>query len=140
MYLEGAGYISVVHCLGDYRFKNNPDLGRDDQAVIAVAAVHHELRKPSDEFVLLASDGIWNGKKFVDDPTSYYGQRCVTYTSQEICEFVQAERASGVPPAKLVENLNKKCLESADNMTAIVIWLSAAPASCPQRSPDLHKS
>ncbi|XP_002987353.2 probable protein phosphatase 2C 21 [Selaginella moellendorffii] len=55
----GAIGLQVTRSLGDFRWKSNAGLGRDEQAVVALPdIVEIDLRDGGCEFLVLASDGV----------------------------------------------------------------------------------
>jgi len=54
------GDLAVSRALGDFQYKNRPDLPADKQKVSCVPEIRVWERKPTDEVLLLACDGLWD--------------------------------------------------------------------------------
>jgi serine/threonine protein phosphatase PrpC len=106
------GDLAVSRGLGDFSFKNRPDLPPDQQKVTCCPEILVEPRQCSqDEFIILACDGIWD------------------VASNESCaQMVQAILDEGESDIGLVcEEILDTCLErdSRDNMTVAMVTLPA---------------
>eukprot|EP00746_Dinoflagellata_sp_MGD_P161103 gnl/MRDRNA2_/MRDRNA2_88139_c0_seq1.p1 gnl/MRDRNA2_/MRDRNA2_88139_c0~~gnl/MRDRNA2_/MRDRNA2_88139_c0_seq1.p1 ORF type:complete len:492 (-),score=93.25 gnl/MRDRNA2_/MRDRNA2_88139_c0_seq1:119-1594(-) len=109
--------LNLSRALGDMKFKKDPHLRPSEQIVSAVPDVTTAKREPGDEFLILASDGIWE-----------------TRSEQFIVDFVRNSIRKNGPgsdgDSKVLEALLDTCLSShpgktrglgCDNMTAILI-------------------
>merc|ERR1719181_2511078 len=54
------GKLAVSRAFGDHRFKTNSNLGPVHQMVTCVPEVTSRSRRPEDEFLIIACDGIWD--------------------------------------------------------------------------------
>ena len=54
------GVLGVSRAFGDFRFKKNPDLAPENQAVSPFPDVLIRPRHEDDEFIVIACDGIWD--------------------------------------------------------------------------------
>lgn len=54
------GSLNLSRSLGDFEYKMTPELPFDQQMVICVPEIHIEERKASDDFIVVACDGIWD--------------------------------------------------------------------------------
>ncbi|GBG31084.1 Protein phosphatase, putative [Hondaea fermentalgiana] len=54
------GILAVARAMGDSRFKQCPDVPAEMQAVTARPDVTFFPRSPEDQFVVIASDGVWD--------------------------------------------------------------------------------
>eukprot|EP00978_Attheya_sp_CCMP212_P000660 scaffold1312_cov54-Attheya_sp.AAC.4 len=111
------GDLAVSRGLGDFSFKNRPDLPPDQQKVTCCPEILVEPRQCSqDEFIILACDGIWD------------------VASNESCaKLVHAILDEGETDIGLVcEEMLDTCLErdSRDNMTVAMVTLPAIQMSC----------
>jgi len=106
------GSLALSRAIGDFEFKQNTSLSPEYQIVTSdPEIVEHELTE-SDEFIVLACDGIWD---------------CMT--SEEVVDFVRREIAQGHPLDRVCESLMERCLApdseiggvGCDNMTVIIV-------------------
>mgnify|MGYP006082953617 CR=1 FL=1 len=108
------GNLAVSRGLGDFCLKDNADLPPPEQKVSCVPIIIDITRaQGSDEFVLLACDGIWD-----------------VMSNEEGCAAVREKVAklgtvADYTLGTVVESLLDQCLElgSKDNMSAIVVTL-----------------
>lgn len=104
------GDLAVSRALGDFQYKNRPNLPAEQQKVTALPDVivyPRDLVK--DEFVVLACDGIWD-----------------VLSNQQCCENIQKILDEGEDDFELVcEEMLDLCLEknSRDNMTMLIVAL-----------------
>ena len=113
-YVElGESGLAVSRALGDFGFKRCDGKSEDEQAVICRPYVGRWERQDSvDEFVLLASDGLWN---FVDT------ERVVDFVRQRLTSDDDSER----DPDDIVNKLTQFALDkkSNDNVTVMLALL-----------------
>ncbi|PFH38577.1 protein phosphatase 2C domain-containing protein [Besnoitia besnoiti] len=116
------GNLNLSRAVGDLFYKQNKELPAKDQRITAYPDVRITRISPEDEFVILACDGIWDGK-----------------TNQEAVDFVREKlRAAGDTSSatlkKICEDLCDECLaedplqsegHGCDNMTCLVVELSS---------------
>lgn len=57
------GDLSVSRALGDFEFKSNESLSKDEQLVIVKPEITHRKLTENSEFILIGCDGIWETKK-----------------------------------------------------------------------------
>ena len=104
------GDLAVSRALGDFQYKNRPNLPAELQKVTALPDVIVYPRDYSkDEFILLACDGIWD-----------------VLSNQQCCESVQKILDEGEHDLELIcEEMLDLCLErnSRDNMTMLMVAL-----------------
>lgn len=108
------GGLNLSRAIGDHAYKRNTELELRDQMITALPDIKTlELDPETDEFMILACDGIWNNM-----------------TSQETVDFVKQELDKGTKPlSKICELLFDACLApdtsgdgtGCDNMTCIVV-------------------
>ncbi|RDD43318.1 Protein phosphatase 1G [Trichoplax sp. H2] len=115
--------LNLSRAIGDHMYKGNPEKSSIEQMVIAKPDIVSLKLEPSDEFVVLACDGIWD---------------CMS--NQEVVDFIRVRlplRKSGkqqskmVPEKIFIEELLDNCLAGecigdgtgCDNMTCIVVAL-----------------
>uniref|UniRef100_F6PTJ9 protein-serine/threonine phosphatase n=1 Tax=Ciona intestinalis TaxID=7719 RepID=F6PTJ9_CIOIN len=125
------GGLNLSRAIGDHCYKTNKDIPLEDQMISAMPDVRSVKLEPTDEFMVLACDGIWN-----------------VYSSQEVVDFVRsrlhpekceksAENGNGDVEKKksekklssICEELFDKCLApdtmgdgtGCDNMTCMII-------------------
>lgn len=108
------GNLALSRAIGDFEFKQSKNLPPEKQIVTAFPDVVEHIMNESDEFIVLACDGIWDCK-----------------TSQEVIEFVRRGIAAQMSLDKIAENLMDNCISSTaemggvgcDNMTVIIVGL-----------------
>ena len=82
------GTLAVSRALGDYEYKNVGGKGPCEQLVSPEPEIFIEERSPSDEFMVLACDGIWDVMTN-DELCSLISNRMRTTTSlQEVCNQI----------------------------------------------------
>mmetsp|Transcript_47724 Transcript_47724/g.103857 ORF Transcript_47724/g.103857 Transcript_47724/m.103857 type:complete len:324 (-) Transcript_47724:75-1046(-) len=115
------GDLALSRALGDHRFKKALHLPACDQIITCVPDVQRLARQASDEFILIACDGVWD-----------------VMLSQQVVSFIRqrlgprntwgTRLASGeLKLSAIVEQLLDHCispaLASGDNLTAVLILL-----------------
>mmetsp|Transcript_24699 Transcript_24699/g.40958 ORF Transcript_24699/g.40958 Transcript_24699/m.40958 type:complete len:339 (+) Transcript_24699:97-1113(+) len=135
------GDLAVSRALGDFVYKRCSDVNAEDQAVTAFPEMIMENRQGSDEFIVLACDGIWDvmtSQDVVDKVRNMLlnGRPKETVASEESMGSDQAadtENAPAAPPrpwdlAAVCETLIDQCLQlgSRDNMSVIIVTLQPA--------------
>ncbi|RHZ09776.1 hypothetical protein DYB26_000894, partial [Aphanomyces astaci] len=106
------GDLAVSRALGDFYFKERPDLAPEAQQVSPEPDIKIEARSPSNEFLLLACDGVWD-----------------VLTNEEACNYVRRVMLLGETNMGLIcEELLDYCLslDSRDNMSAVLVVLEGA--------------
>lgn len=109
------GQLAVSRAMGDLRFKSNPDLEPEEQIVSCMPEVRVCRRRPKDEFLVIACDGIWD-----------------VLTSQDVVDRVQKDlsaiRNGSLKPSDVVGKILDECLAEdpsqgigTDNMTMILV-------------------
>lgn len=106
------GRLALSRALGDYEFKNNSKLRPEKQVVTAFPEVIVKDNLKDFEFIILASDGLWD-----------------VLSSEEVISFVQTCIATNKPPADICEMLISACLApdnqmmglGYDNVTVILV-------------------
>mmetsp|Transcript_41045 Transcript_41045/g.94445 ORF Transcript_41045/g.94445 Transcript_41045/m.94445 type:complete len:391 (-) Transcript_41045:33-1205(-) len=126
------GHLNLSRSIGDLQYKRNPELGPHEQIICSTPDVQVFPRHPSDEFIVLACDGIWD-----------------VMSSQEVISFVRDRmRAAGLlggaawngrsrPLSRVAEELLDHCIPmdlsttnglGGDNMTALIIAFDSTGA------------
>ncbi|KAK9816394.1 hypothetical protein WJX74_004285 [Apatococcus lobatus] len=106
------GSLAVSRALGDFEYKKNPALPAWEQCVSPLPDVVNHTLSETDEFLVLACDGIWN-----------------VMTGQQVIDFVRRQIQQGVPTRQISEALCDRCLGpsadsmGSDNMTVIIVLL-----------------
>lgn len=112
------GELAMSRAIGDFRYKQQSELPDDKQLVIAVPEIIHVERDKSDEFVIVACDGIWD-----------------VLSNEEAVEFVRTERKTAKTLEDVAKSLTQRCLAPAgptgqpsrpmgtDNMTVTIVAL-----------------
>jgi serine/threonine protein phosphatase PrpC len=114
--LGDATTVAMSRSLGDFDFKRQEDLPRNQQAVVPEPDIVHHPRSEGDAYLVLATDGVFD-----------------VMTSREVGEFVYvraaAELSSGPWDAvlpRVADQLLCKCLMrgSQDNMSVVIADLN----------------
>uniref|UniRef100_A0A146KPM3 protein-serine/threonine phosphatase n=1 Tax=Lygus hesperus TaxID=30085 RepID=A0A146KPM3_LYGHE len=126
------GGLNLSRALGDHFYKRSADLDAREQMITALPDVVVEtLDRSTDEFIVLACDGIWN-----------------SMSSQEVVDFVRPLVQNGETLSSICEKLFEACLApdtlgdgtGCDNMTCVIVKLlpleAASEASNKRSSPD----
>jgi len=113
-----TGGLAVSRGLGDAHLKNN-DL------VIAMPEIRHFKLTPTDEFLIFATDGLWD-----------------VFSNQQACDFVRkfynAPGATRADPEEVADLLVTEAIRqgSLDNVTAMIVYFTD-PAVFTGVEPDL---
>ncbi|XP_076784932.1 putative protein phosphatase 1N isoform X3 [Arvicanthis niloticus] len=109
------GSLAVSRALGDFAYKQAPGRPPELQLVSAEPEVAVLARQDEDEFVLLASDGVWD-----------------TLSGADLAGLVASRLRLGLDLELLCAQLLDTCLckGSLDNMTCMVVCFPGAPRSC----------
>ena len=84
-----VGFVTIFfHILGDFDYKRVPGFGPFEQLISPEPEISDWVRTPSDEFVVLACDGVWDvmSNKDICDFIRY--QLTVTDKLEDICEAI----------------------------------------------------
>lgn len=117
------GELSLSRAIGDLRFKQDATRSVAEQIVTCVPDVRTHTRKPEDEFLIIACDGIWD-----------------VLSSQEVVDRVQRHlpqlRRGEMRPSDVVSEILDECLatdpmatfgKGGDNMTMIIVVIKEPP-------------
>ncbi|XP_045387373.1 probable protein phosphatase 1N [Lemur catta] len=109
------GSLAVSRALGDFAYKEAPGRPPELQLVSAEPEVAALARQAEDEFVVLASDGVWDAMSGAD-----------------LAGLVASRLRLGLAPELLCAQLLDTCLckGSLDNMTCILVCFPGAPRPC----------
>eukprot|EP00040_Diaphanoeca_grandis_P027241 m.154588 g.154588 ORF g.154588 m.154588 type:complete len:483 (+) comp30896_c0_seq2:450-1898(+) len=101
------GVLAVSRVLGDFEMKN-PSKSQANQVVTACGDVTILQRDKTNEFAVLACDGVWD-----------------VMGSTEVANFVRTRLRGGVEPVAISKALLRACLAAGtkDNLSAIVVDL-----------------
>ncbi|KEP63679.1 UNVERIFIED_CONTAM: protein phosphatase 2C domain-containing protein [Hammondia hammondi] len=127
------GNLNLSRAVGDLFYKQTKELPAKAQRITAFPDVRITRITPEDEFVIIACDGIWDGK-----------------SNQEAVDFVREklQAAGNVTPATLkqvCEDLCDECLaedplqsegHGCDNMTCLIVELSSCLKSAATTTAD----
>lgn len=109
------GNLALSRGIGDFEFKDSKDLPAEEQAVTSLPDVlEHNLNTDSDEFIVLACDGIWD---------------CLT--SQQVVDFVRKYVKENKSLTEICELMMNTCLAptsggsgiGCDNMSVCIVAL-----------------
>jgi len=103
----GNHSLNMTRALGDFDFKNSKDHMAD--IVSAEPSISFHRLKPEHEFLVLASDGLWN-----------------LFKDEEVVDQVSSLREEGLDAKNIAEALVKDVLATArsqsDNVTIIILF------------------
>lgn len=118
------GVLNLSRSLGDMKFKKDPALRPSEQIISGVPDVNVAKRESGDEFLILASDGVWEVR-----------------SEQFVVDFIRnGIRKNGGGPdgvSKVLEALLDSCVSphpektrglGCDNMTAVLVRFAATNA------------
>eukprot|EP00943_MAST-04B_sp_MAST-4B-sp1_P009687 g9687.t1 len=106
------GDLAVSRSFGDFVYKQKQTLKPEEQAVSVEPEIKVTDRRPGDEFLIFACDGIWD---VVDN--------------QQCCDYIRGEMADGEHDiGEICESLIMHCLElgSKDNMSVVLVVFNGA--------------
>ncbi|CAN0158372.1 unnamed protein product, partial [Pylaiella littoralis] len=114
--------IATSRALGDFDFKANPSRQPEEQMISPVPELYTRQRVPEDEFLILASDGVWD---VMDNPG------IVSFLQMEAASLDHKEAANGggvrgeggeTRADHLAKAVVQRCLRlgSRDNMTIVL--------------------
>ncbi|XGW13329.1 hypothetical protein V3C99_000011 [Haemonchus contortus] len=109
------GGLNLSRAFGDHSYKKNADLPLRDQMITALPDVKIETLQPSDEFLVIACDGIWN-----------------SLNSQQVVDFIRDRLKQGKSCVDISSELCDHCLApttagdgtGCDNMTVIITTIT----------------
>lgn len=110
------GSLNLARAIGDMELKQNKSLPAEKQIVTADPDINTVKLGDSDEFLVLACDGIWD---------------CMS--SQQLVDFVREQLISETKLSVVCERVFDKCLapsaggEGCDNMTMILVQFKKPP-------------
>ncbi|CAG2112320.1 unnamed protein product [Medioppia subpectinata] len=102
------GGLNLSRAIGDHSYKNNKSVSDREQMITSLPDVKTLGLEPSDDFMVIACDGIWN-----------------SMTSQQVVDFV----GQRIKKADKLSKLFRTCLApnthgdgtGCDNMTAVIV-------------------
>lgn len=110
-----CGNLAVSRSLGDFQYKDRPDLSPQAQKVSAASDMT-TIERGGDQFLLLCCDGIWD-----------------VMSNQQAVDFVVEHLKAGIPVKDICERMLNACLlkNSKDNMSVNIILFPDAPKKVP---------
>jgi len=118
------GDLSLSRSIGDLRYKKNAWLAPEEQIICSTPDIRTFRRRPNDEFMVIACDGVWD-----------------VLSSQEVVDCIRPQvgglLGGSVKPSQVAESLLDKCLSpnpqqangiGGDNMTLLVVAFTNGPA------------
>jgi len=109
---DAPGNLALSRALGDFEFKQSPNLPAEQQVVTADPDINTHTHTAEDEFIVVACDGIWD-----------------VLTSQQVIDYVRLSIAKGQTLEQICESMMDRCLApdsdwggvGCDNMTMMVV-------------------
>eukprot|EP00035_Acanthoeca_spectabilis_P019971 m.430505 g.430505 ORF g.430505 m.430505 type:complete len:351 (+) comp17177_c0_seq1:3315-4367(+) len=101
-----CGNLAVSRALGDFQYKDKPDLPAKDQKITCAADMTVIERDVSDDFLVLCCDGIYD-----------------VMTNEQVHEFIVNHLKGGFKAPEICERLCDHCLmkNSKDNMSVVLV-------------------
>lgn len=99
------GNLSLSRALGDFDYKGNNSLKKDEQLITATPEIKHKVLSPSSEFLILGCDGIWE-----------------TLPTEKITEFVREKLTEKKNLKDVVESLMDTLLAKDTTGNGNVCW------------------
>jgi len=115
------GKLAVSRAIGDFAYKQNRSVPREEQVVSGTPDVRVVERRGDDEFLLIACDGVWDvisSQDAVNLVRSCLGKRRRAW--RRVMNH-QMELSA------IVETLFDNCVSSSDNLTAILVLFEDSP-------------
>lgn len=124
------GDLSLSRAIGDLEYKQNTALPPGDQLIVATPDVRSFKRDPSDEFLLIACDGVWD---VVDS------QEAVDFVRKRLglrSQWASRINSGILSLSSILEDLLDHCISpnlektdglGGDNMTAILVVFLPMP-------------
>lgn len=106
--------LAMTRALGDFSYKRKEGLSVEEQMIIPVPEVILHTRAASDEYLVLACDGVWD--VFTNEEMALFVQEHVNTSRNSKKETYLAELADDI----VKESMRKG---SRDNITALVVRL-----------------
>jgi len=115
------GSLAVTRSFGDRLFKMPYNDATGDFVSAEPFLAHYEVDLTTDEFIIVACDGLWD-----------------RLTYQEAALFVEKQRSQGKSPTECAKALVKESLDcgTLDNVTAIVVYLTPPKGAAEKTSED----
>ena len=99
------GMLATSRAIGDFAYKQNRNMPPSQQMVTCVPDIRVENITDDTEFLVIASDGVWDGMR-----------------NNNVVQFVRQELRPGEENLReTCEKLVGHCLHSNDNATAILV-------------------
>lgn len=117
VYSRINGNLNLSRAIGDLDYKRRTDLPAAQQVVSSTPEILSVVRSPTDEFLFLACDGIWDVK-----------------SNQDVVDFVRVRLGAGQALDRILEDLLDDCIThdpkataglGADNMTSVLVLLES---------------
>ncbi|CAM9826525.1 unnamed protein product, partial [Discosporangium mesarthrocarpum] len=111
--------IATSRALGDFDFKRDTDRPPGEQMVSPVPEFYQRERVPEDEFLILASDGVWD---VMENPEVVGFLKEQSHTLEGSNGGSETSGGLRTPPRELALRVLKRCLDmgSLDNMTVVL--------------------
>ena len=102
------GNLSLSRALGDFDYKGQNKLKRDEQLIIATPEIKHKVLNSTSEFLILGCDGIWE-----------------TLSTEKIIEFIRDKLTEKKNLKDVVEALMDTLLakDTTGNFINIILWI-----------------
>ncbi|CAM0910110.1 unnamed protein product [Alopecurus aequalis] len=115
------GILAMSRAIGYFHFKSNPELEATEQILTCNPDVRTEVITADTEFLLIASDGIWN---------MLTSQGAVNFVHQKL-DKIPAESLELKHLCDICEELLNYCAKSKDNSTVILVQFKPAAKIAP---------
>ncbi|KAL5248199.1 hypothetical protein ACHWQZ_G017393 [Mnemiopsis leidyi] len=117
------GGLNLSRALGDHQYKQNTELSPEEQMISPMPDVKTHTITESDEFMLIACDGIWNVLS---------SHAAVSFVREQIAEARASDKCSKTWLSDIAGQLMDKCMApdtsgdgtGCDNMTCLIVLLN----------------
>jgi len=117
------GGLNLSRALGDHQYKQNTDLPPEEQMISPMPDLQTHTIAESDEFMLIACDGIWN---------VLTSDAAISFIREQISEAKAGDKCSKTWLSDIAGQLMEKCMApdtsgdgtGCDNMTCLIVLLN----------------
>jgi len=123
------GDLNLSRAIGDMQYKQNQSMSQQLQMITADPEIKKIEITTSDQFLILACDGVWDVK-----------------SSQQAVDYVHEKIKENVPLERICELLLDECLAKSaagvgtDNMTVIIVAFNHFYSSCSNNNSESNSS
>jgi len=117
------GGLNLSRALGDHQYKQNTEIAPEEQMISPMPDVETHTIAETDEFMLIACDGIWN---------VLTSDAAISFIREQIAEAKSGDKCSKTWLSDIAGQLMEKCMApdtsgdgtGCDNMTVLIVLLN----------------